>query len=352
VLQAKNRSRSLAVFRSVRSGLARQGFSSSPIIVLVALALATIYPTASKASGLALSGILIYFVWIALSESWNLVGGYAGLLNLGLVAFFALGGVTAANAALAGISFLPAIIIAGFAGAFLAVVLIPTFRLRSDYFAIGTLVIPFIAEPLVLYITSGRVSYNLIIGIVPSEELYYSGLAMAGLAIFGIYFLMRSRIGIALRSMGDDETASSSLGVNVLLYKTVALVVSGFVAAVAGGYYFYLFSGFRLNTFDDLTWSFFPIFMVFIGGTGTFEGPIVGALIFSGIDYYSPRLLIGSSADQLIFSVFIMAVAVLLPKGIIPSLRRIAQKLSRLRSPRGDRSFTFSDSTPFPETDK
>ena len=96
-----------------------------------------------------------------------------------------------------------------------------------------------------------------------TDTLYYVGLFMTAATIFGIYFLMKSRVGIALRSMGDDETAASSLGVNIIFYKTIALVLSGFVASVAGAYYiqilgtvgFHDISGILLFRFSPFSWS-------------------------------------------------------------------------------------------------
>ena len=133
--------------------------------------------------------------------------------------------------------------------------------------------------------------------------------------------MMHSRIGIALRAIGNDESASASLGVNNLLYKTIALVVSGFIAAIAGGYLIQQIS-FNTNSFEDLTYSLFPIFMVIVGGIGTYEGPIVGALLFSLVNYTLNADFPGTADGVLLFSVVIMIVAVLIPRGLVPSLAR------------------------------
>lgn len=263
-----------------------------------------------------------------LAESWNLVGGYAGLLNLGMVAFFGLGSSVAEIAMIAGVPFIPAILLAGISGALLALALIPTFRLRNDYFAIGTLVVPIIVKPLV-ELFSGNSNFTAPIEALPSPlQLYWIGLALTGLTIFGIFFLMKSRVGIALRAIGDEEGASSTLGVNILMYKSVALAVSGFVAAVAGAYLVGYTQSFNTGTFNDLSYSLFPIFMVVIGGSGTFEGPVIGALIFSIPNYYLTQFFPGSSLETLVFSVLIMGVAVLLPKGVVPTVRKIIHLLS------------------------
>jgi branched-chain amino acid transport system permease protein len=143
---------------------------------------------------------------------------------------------------------------------------------------------------------------------------------MTGLAIFGVFFLMRSRLGLALRALGDDEIAASSTGVNLLLYKSIALMVSGFMASAMGAYYIQIVGTVNTTLFENLSFSLFPIFMVIIGGIRTFEGPIVGSIVFSLINYYVTGQFPGSTIDSLILSVTIIAVAVLLPRGLVPSL--------------------------------
>jgi len=297
--------------------------SPSPLIVGAAFLLAAIYPLLLSGNAKLSVGIfLVYFMWIALSESWNLVGGYGGLLNLGLGAFFFLGAITASVVINAGGNFYLGAIVAGFSGVVLAIALIPTFRLRSDYFAIATLVVPIILKPVVEYLAQQKSSFGYGKVVIPTVQLYYIGIAISALSIFGTYFLMRSRIGIALRAIGDDEAASASLGISTLFYKTIALAISGFIAAVAGAYFLEVIGSVSTSSFLDLSYSLYPIFMVIIGGAGTFEGPIIGALIFSVVDYASTNFFKNSTLDVLFFSVVIIAVAVLLPKGIMHAVRK------------------------------
>ena len=299
----------------------------SPLVILAGFIAVAVLPLAiGTGSHSAIGQLVIYFMWIALAESWNLVGGYAGLLNLGLVAFFVLGAVTCSLALFAGIPFLYAMLIAGFSCALMGIALIPTFRLRTEYFAIGTLVVPVIVKPLVEYF-SQKESFTVPLDqIISTGQLYYLGVVMAAATVFGIFFLMRTRVGIALRAMGENEAAAESLGVRVLFYKTVALVSSGFIAGVAGAYYLQFIGSASTTLFQNLNYSLFPIFMVIIGGAGTFEGPIIGAVLFGIIDYYSPTVFSNSTADTLVFSIVIMAVAVLLPRGIFPSLAKFSSQ--------------------------
>ncbi len=310
-----------------RAGLITKTLPFSPIIVATGLVLMATYPFLLASNQfVVLDELTIYFMWIILAEGWNLVGGYARLLNLGFAAFFVLGSSVANFALISGASLPVALLVAGCSGAILGFVLIPTFRLRSDYFAIGTLVIPLILQPIIALEFGSN--YILPSGVTTSPLIrYYAGVIMTTAAIFGIFLLMRSRVGLALRAIGNDEQASSSLGVNIVVYKTIAVVVSGFIASVAGAYYLFLFGSVSSSSFEDLTLSLYPIFMVIIGGIGTFEGPIIGALIFSGIYYTGNTLFPGSTFDVPLFALIIMAVAVLLPLGIAPTLKKLFSKV-------------------------
>jgi branched-chain amino acid transport system permease protein len=306
-----------------RVGIFGSSRSISPIIVAIGLLLALLYPLVLGTSGVGYLGILeIYFIWIILAESWNLVGGYAGLINLGMVAFFGLGSVLTSIALVSGFPFGLAILVSALGGGIFALILTPTFRLRTDYFAIATLVIPIVLKPVVEY-TQKHANYQWPSGLPINQlEFYEIGVVLTAVTIFGIYFMMRSRIGMALRAVGDDEQVSSTVGVNVLVFKMIALIVSGMIAAAAGSYYLSYILAVNTSIFLNLTFSLYPIFMVIIGGVGTFEGPIVGALLFSGITYEVNSYFPSSNIEVLIFSVVIMIVAVLLPKGLVPSIRR------------------------------
>lgn len=290
--------------------------------------MAALYPLVIPRSSINFLDVYsIYFVWIALAESWNLVGGYAGLLNLGLVGFFALGSVVGGLMFRAGAPVLVAIPVAALAGALAALALTPTFRLKTFYFAMATLVVPLIFKPLTEYLTNTTI-FVLPLGAISSPiNLYYTGLGLVAVTIFGVYFLVRSKVGLALRAVSDDEVGSASIGINVLYYKTIALAASGAVAAAAGAYYLQVLGDVDTTLFLNLNFSLFPIFMVIIGGLATFEGPIFGAIVFSVIDYWLTSALPGSTLDTFILALLIIVVAVFLPKGVIPTVRGVLRKV-------------------------
>src|SRR5579862_7633738 len=188
------------------------GSTFSPIVVAVGLFVALVYPFFLGPSSEGVLGILvIYFIWIILAESWNLVGGYAGLINLGLVSFFGLGSVVTSVVLYAGFGLPIAILASALAGAVFALILTPTFRLRTDYFAIATLVIPIVLKPIVEY-EAKHSNFEWPSGLVINGVTFYeTGVILTIATVFGIYFMMKSRIGMALRVVGDDEYASATL---------------------------------------------------------------------------------------------------------------------------------------------
>jgi len=283
----------------------------------VAVVAAGLAPLLLPASGdIVLSSLAIYFVWVTLAQSWNLAGGFGGLLNLGLVAFFGLGGVIGAVSMTSGAPALLALGLAAASGAGLALILVPTFRLRSYRFAIATFVVPLALKP-VLEIASGRTTFSIPLNqIFTPAGLYYSGLLVAGTTTISVILLLRGKAGLALRSLRDDDVASTSVGVNAVFYKSLALVVSGASASAAGFYYLQVIGTVDTTIFQNLTFSLFPIFMVIIGGIGTLEGPILGAAVFSMINYLATAESPGSVIDTLVLSFAIVAIAVLRPEGL------------------------------------
>ena len=269
-----------------------------------------------------LGAFAIYFVWVTLAVGWNLAGGFAGLFNLGLVAFFGVGAAAAGAALQSGAPVPEAVLAAALAGAALGALLVPTFRLKSFYFAIGTFVVPYMAKPVVELASGSAVFRVPETAILSPAQLYYAGLALTVSVVSGVYLLMRSRVGLALRAIGGDEVAAAGAGVNVGMFKAAALVASGAVASLAGLYYLEIMGTVATTGFQHLNFSLLPLFMVIIGGTGTVEGPVVGALVYSVLSYFVASQLPGSTLDVFVLSVAVIAVALLRPRGLVSGVFR------------------------------
>lgn len=267
------------------------------------------------------------FTYVALASLWNLLAGYAGLVSVGQQAYVGLGayllfGLTI----LLGIHPLLAIAAAGLMGGIAALpVAALLFRLRGHYFAIGSWVM---AE--VFRLTAAQVSalgggsgISLPIGIVTSlaptrqwRELliYWLTLASVTLVIGGVVLLLRSRYGLALTAIRDNELAARSNGVDVIRTKLVVYVLTAVGTATFGALIFLQKLRVSPDTaFSVNDWTAFVIFITVIGGIGRVEGPIVGTIVFFALRQSIADL---GSIYLLILGALAIAVMLVAPRGL------------------------------------
>jgi len=234
------------------------------------------------------------FLYLALASLWNLMAGYAGLVSVGQQAFVGFGGyMLFAATMLWGLPPLAALLLAGVAGAVLAMpVAALIFRLRGAYFAIGTWVVAetfrlIAAQVSVLGGGSGtslsaQVVKSIAAGRDAREALtYWLALGLAVGVIGAVALLLRSRTGLALTAIRDNELAAKSLGIDIWRTKFLVYVTAGGLTALTGALIF--LQKIRISpdaAFSVNDWTAFVIFIVVIGGIGTLEGPIIGTLLF------------------------------------------------------------------------
>jgi branched-chain amino acid transport system permease protein len=234
------------------------------------------------------------YAYIALASAWNLLAGYAGLVSVGQQAYVGLGGyLLFALAMLLGVPPLLAVPIAGVIAAVVAVpVAALVFRLRGHYFAIGTWVIAEVFRLIASQVSvlGGGSGTSLPAGIVISIAasrawreylIYWSSLALLVAILALILVLLRSRYGLALTAIRDNETAAASSGVDVTRVKLVVYVVTAFATAMVGALIF--LQKLRISpdaAFSVNDWTAFVIFITVIGGIGRIEGPIIGTIVF------------------------------------------------------------------------
>jgi branched-chain amino acid transport system permease protein len=267
------------------------------------------------------------FAYVALASLWNLLAGYAGLVSVGQQAFVGLGGyVLFGLAILAGVPPLWAIPAAGLIGAVAAVpVAALVFRLRGHYFAIGTWVIAEVFRLLASQVSalgggSGTsLPSGIVIAIAQSRAtrefmIYWIALALA-VAILGlILLLLRSRYGLALTAIRDNELAALSNGVDVARVKLVIYVLAAGGTAMVGALIF--LQKLRISpdaAFSVNDWTAFVIFITVIGGIGRIEGPIVGTIVF-----FALRQTLADHGTLYLLMLGAVAIVVMLkaPKGI------------------------------------
>ncbi|WP_170328224.1 branched-chain amino acid ABC transporter permease [Ruegeria arenilitoris] len=234
------------------------------------------------------------FLYLALASLWNLMAGYAGLVSVGQQAYVGFGGyMLFASTIFLGINPLVAIVFAGFLAALVSVpVAILMFRLRGAYFAIGTWVVAEVFRLCFAQVSSlgGGSGTSLPVGIVKSlaseramrEALsYWLALGAAVIVIAAVYLFLRSRQGLALTAIRDNELAAGSLGIDIWRNKFIVYVVTSALTAMVGALIF--LQKLRITpdaAFSVYDWTAFVIFIVVIGGIGTIEGPIIGTLVF------------------------------------------------------------------------
>ncbi|MGJ8624614.1 MAG: branched-chain amino acid ABC transporter permease [Yoonia sp.] len=234
------------------------------------------------------------FLYLALACLWNLMAGYAGLVSVGQQAYVGFGGyMLFALTMFAGLHPVGAIVVAGVLGAIIAVpVALLIFRLRGAYFAIGTWVIAEVFRLSFAQISAlgGGSGSSLPVDIVRSlaesrdgrEHLsYWLALASAVIVLAAVYFFLRSRNGLALTAIRDNELAAGSLGIDIWRTKFIVYIVTSALTAMIGALIF--LQKLRISpdaAFSVNDWTAFVIFIVVIGGIGTIEGPIIGTLIF------------------------------------------------------------------------
>jgi branched-chain amino acid transport system permease protein len=267
------------------------------------------------------------YAYVALASLWNLLAGYAGLVSVGQQAYVGLGGyVLFASTILAGVHPLLAVPLAGvIAGAVALPVAGLMFRLRGHYFAIGTWVVAEVFRLIASQISAlgGGSGISLPAGIVTAMAssrqmrefvIYWVALALVAAVLAAIVLLLRSRYGLALTAIRDNEPAARSNGVDVTRTKLVVYILTAFGTAMVGALIFLQKLRISPDTaFSVNDWTAFVIFITVIGGIGRVEGPIIGTIVF-----FLLRQTLADLGSLYLLMLGAVAIAVMLmaPKGI------------------------------------
>lgn len=268
--------------------------SSRVGVALIALALVVLAVAPYWSDRQMLRLLAEIYAFVALASLWNLLAGYAGLVSVGQQAFVGLGGyVLFALAILLGVHPIAAILIAGPIGALVAIpVAALIFRLRGAYFAIGTWVVAEVFRLLASQVSvlGGGSGISLpaavVVAMAPSRqmrefEIYWLALTLTVIVLGAIVILLRSRHGLALTAIRDNELAAQSNGIDVWRIKFIVYVLTAFGTAMIGALIFLQKLRISPDTaFSVNDWTAFVIFITVIGGISRIEGPIVGTIVF------------------------------------------------------------------------
>jgi branched-chain amino acid transport system permease protein len=269
---------------------------------------------------------ILTFVIAGLASSWNIIGGFAGQISLGHAAFFGIGSLVTRQLWLAGWPLAASILAAVLAVAVSALLIgFPGLRLRGIYFSIGTLAM---AEAI-------RITVNNLfpqISALPLNSLrnyslmprYYLSFAVLLLTVAVSIYLTRSRLGLGMMTVREDEDAARSIGVNTFRQKLAAFVISACLAGLIGSSYAYFHVSYYPSLPFSPEWTFDAIIVTFIGGIGTVAGPLVGAIFFVLVrDVLATNLV---HIHLIVFGVLFVLVVLILPGGLLEVWDRLKER--------------------------
>ena len=296
--------------------------------------------------------IAVYTViFMVATTSWNVFSGYSGYLALGHAVFFGTGGYAVALAArdwhFKGgwdvFALLP------FAGLIAGLIAIPigliALRTRRHTFVVVTIAIFFIFQLAAfnLGFTGGTSGIQLPFApFSPANynvPFYYMGAIILVLAVAMSWAVRRSRFGLQLLAIRDDEDRALGLGVKTRRVKLIAFVLSAIPVGMVGGLYFYFLGQVYPQFAYDPLFDVSLALMGFLGGIGTLVGPLLGALVLEAMQQYFTQTFSGNGTYLIIYGVLFLLVILLLPRGVVPSLtglwqRRRAARAVRAAEPR------------------
>jgi branched-chain amino acid transport system permease protein len=303
--------------------------------VFVALAVALALP--AIAPDPATTNIAIFTVmYIGLATAWNIMGGYTGYISLGHAGFFGFGaytlGLLVEHLHIAG-GYQPFALVpvAGLATAVLAAgVGWFALRTRAATFVIVTIAFMFMLQLLaenLIGITGGGGGLSFPLppwfGADYNPPFYYAMLALALLGIGISWQIRRSKFGLGLLAIRDDEDKALAVGVPTRAFKLTAFVISATLVGMIGGVYGYYVTYIYPQFVVDPLIGISMVLMVFLGGLGTITGPILGALILEPSQLLLAYNYGGSRLYLVLYAAVFLLVILLLPRGIIPSLGEV-----------------------------
>jgi len=289
--------------------------------ILLAFALLALVPLLVRREDV-LNLLFLLLLSITLAESWNILAGYAGQVNLGHAAFFGLGALIARTLWIRGVPILLAMGAGAMvATAFALLIGVAAFRLRGAYFAIGTLALGEILRTTVGNLlpeistlpTTSIAAYRL-------SSRYYLALVLAAVSVAAVAALSTSRLGLGMQAIREDEEAAEASGVGTLWLKLTALALSTGLAGLAGGLFaYYHISYYPSHPFGP-HWTFDALLVTFIGGVGTIHGPILGAVLYVFLkEYLAVRWV---DFHLLVFGTLFIVIVLLLPGGLVQAVER------------------------------
>jgi branched-chain amino acid transport system permease protein len=287
-----------------------------------------------------LFGPPIYFIsfgfmilmYVTLATSWNIIGGYAGYLSFGHVAFLGIGAYTTAlitnHFGLHALGTVGTVLPAGLVAAGIAVVVgYPCLRLRGPYFAVITLCFAFVVHLAVKNLSfmggsDGLWIHSMKVPIEWNRLIFYELMLILVVATTAASaYIGGSKFGAGLRAIKEDEEVAQTMAVNAPALKSLAFALSAFFVGVAGGLYGYYLEYFHPDTVFDVNISILIVLMALFGGGSSWLGPVLGATILSLVNE-GLSTFVNAELARIIYGSLFIVVIIFMPNGIIEFFKK------------------------------
>jgi len=304
-----------------------------PIVIIIVLAVLPIIGLSQQW----LIYIRLFCIYLAIANMWNLLCGYSGLISLCQPAFIGLAGYTMIMLAWVGIPIYVGIIAGAIVAAIFALLIsVPVFRLRGIYFAIGTLVVPealkyvfLIWKPVGGKLQGGGAGYVLKgAGEFSTVDVYWLALAIGLASIFLMWFILRSKLGLGLAAIRDNDTTAASSGINVFRLKLLTFIIGAIVTGIAGAIFYISQAAIEPTSAFSIKWTMICILAAVIGGLRTQGGPIIGTIIVVFLHFALARY---AGYSLIIQGAVLVGVMLAAPSGIMGVINRIRAYRSRVQ---------------------
>jgi branched-chain amino acid transport system permease protein len=302
--------------------IARVTFRKSFLLGLLGLILVLLATLPRYAAGYTPILLTSIYMYIILAVSWTLFSGPTGYMSLATAAFFGVGIYVAA--VLGDTLPLPVFLVAGGLASFIVALLVGalTLRLRGIYFAIFTFGLVILITHLLLFWELHVIGIRgRFVTVIDYNTIYYAMLSIFVTLLLTAYFIRRSKFGLALQSIGENEEAATHIGIDVTMVKVITFAVSAFFIGAAGATIATRWTYIDPYIAFDVRFSFLPVLMAIFGGMGQLYGPVVGAVTFA----YLQEVLITRFPElyMLIFGIVLVVAILYLPNGLVGLIQRL-----------------------------
>ncbi len=311
----------------------------------VLVAALAVFPLVFTNAAITNYGVLT-LIFVAAAAGWNIFSGYSGYISLGHAVFFGSGayftGVATNDWHLPGSDVFALLPLTGVVGAILAVPIgLVALRVRRHTFVVITIAFFFIFQLMAYNLpsltggTSGLLAPTINFQAATyNNPFYYAAFAIAVATVAASWLIRRSRFGLQLRAIRDDEDRAAGLGVRAMPVKLSAFVISAVPIAMVGGLSWYYIGLIDPSSGFDPLFDVAIVLMAFLGGFGTVAGPVLGALLIEPARLYFQQQT--SYVYLIAYGALFLVVILVLPRGIIPTAAEQINGWRARRSGHGD----------------